>query len=70
MLSLSTPPDGLWFGRVKVEADDEELTDSQHWWLGPKKYQFSVGDSEPHKVELRIGTLGTPRRGIPTMLPG
>jgi hypothetical protein len=50
--------DGLWYGRVKVEVDDKELTDSQHWWLGPRKYQFNVGDSEPHKVELRIGTLG------------
>ncbi len=48
----------LWFGRTEVVVDGEELVNSQHWWLGPRRYHFDVDDSESHRVELRIGTLG------------
>ena len=48
----------LWFGRTEIVVDGKEVVNGQHWWLGPRSYHFDVGDSEPHKVELRIGTLG------------
>jgi hypothetical protein len=47
-----------WFWKhVTIELDGEKVVDEFHYSPLPKKFQFDVGRSEKHRVEISAGTF-------------
>ncbi len=44
----------LW-KRVIIELDGEKVVNESHFSPGGKKFEFEVGNSEKHHVEVRAG---------------
>lgn len=41
--------------RIKIEQDGETVADEMHYSQRGKKFQFDIGSSERHHVEITIG---------------
>src|SRR5436190_20448529 len=41
--------------RIRIELDDQKITDEYVYSPGAKKFAFNVGSSEVHKVEVNLG---------------
>ncbi len=43
--------------RMCIELDGEKLADEYYYSLLAKKFSYDVGNSEIHKVEVRLGVF-------------
>lgn len=41
--------------RIRIDVDDQKITDESLFSPGAKKFAFDVGSSEVHKVEVNLG---------------
>jgi hypothetical protein len=43
-----------WTAKVQIWVDDLEIVNTHQHGLGPKSYEFQVGNAEKHNVEMKI----------------
>ena len=45
----------VFWKRITIELDGKKVVNKSHFIPGPEKFQFDVGSSEHHRVEISAG---------------